>query len=66
VPQGRWWHALWAVWQALGEPHRADAAQAAGRAWVQHVLGHAMPLAHQASFVSAVPAHAALLASSAP
>jgi len=63
VPEGRWWHALWVVWQSLGEPERANAARAAGRAWVQQVLEHALPLAHQASFVNAVPAHAALLAS---
>jgi len=62
VPVGRWWHALWVVWQALGEPERADAARDAGRAWVQRVLEHDLPSVHRASFVSAVPAHAALLA----
>jgi len=58
--EGVWWHGLWQVWLALGDPARADQARAAGLAWMDHTREHHLPGEFSAGFVDQVPAHRGL------
>ena len=59
--EGAWWHGLWRVWLALGEPERASAARDAGLAWIRHTQQQHLPAQFHISFRESVRAHRELL-----
>ena len=61
LSDGAWWHGLWRVWHALGEASRADAARAAGLAWIDLTRQHHLPKAFHAGLCDQVQAHRELL-----
>lgn len=61
VTDGAWWHGLWQVWRALGDPPRALAARAAGLGWIEQTLHQQLPPEFHTSFRDAVDAHRTLI-----
>ncbi|MBL8351083.1 MAG: AAA family ATPase [Burkholderiaceae bacterium] len=58
---GAWWHGLWQVWRALGQPDAARAARAQGLAWIHRLLQDDLAPEFHRALRDAVPAHRELL-----
>ena len=62
LPEGLWWHGLWRLWLALGEPARADQARAQGIAWIEHTVQQHLAAHFHRGFCQGLEAHRQLLA----